>query len=101
MNRTARKKLNDTILELVCAEWDVTLSEILSKSRKRDVATARAVAACMMYDSGAYSYPMVARRLGYENHTSAIYAANKGRDIFQRDPDLQAALEKKLHQAMG
>ena len=100
MNRSARERYCKAVVDSVAKSYGVTEIELKGDSRVRVLADARAVIASMLYDPGSYSYPMVARRIGMKNHTSAIHAARRGHKLLAGDPELATDLRMKVVEAL-
>lgn len=64
------------VLKQVADKHGITVAELRSKSRKHQYCYARREACYRLAHELGMSYPAVARRVGYGDHTSALTAAN-------------------------
>lgn len=62
----------------------LTASHIQRKQKSRDVVERRffAIAFMRWFDEKHFSFPVIAHRVGYRDHTSAMHAASRARDMF-------------------
>lgn len=65
------------IIKIVCDFYDIPLSDLLIKGRRRDVVRPRQVAMYLMRSELHYSYPGIGEKLGGRDHTTAIHAFEK------------------------
>ena len=96
MNRSQRKIYTDSILAAVAREWGVSVAALTGTSRMRHLSQARGAACALLYEPETYSYPMVARKIGMKNHTSAIHAVRRGLALFEQDRALEARLRADM-----
>lgn len=65
------------IIAAACVAFDVTEADLKSGCRKRCMARARQVATFIAREHTGFSYPAIARMLGGQDHSTAIWAAGK------------------------
>ena len=80
---------SDHILQTVAEHFDISLEEILSSSRKREVAMARQVAMYLCRENLRHSYPKLGRIFGGKDHTSVLYSCRKIAALQKEDPEMK------------
>lgn len=82
----SRTPTPDEIVDEVIAAANISWHDLRARNRFgrvekfREVADARAAAACIMRDTLGTSLALIARRLGYSCHTSALCAVRRARN---------------------
>jgi len=77
------------ILQTVAEHFDLSCADILSSSRKRQVASARQVAMFLCRENLRYSYPKLGRVFGGKDHTSVLYSCKKISALLKDDPEMK------------
>lgn len=65
------------ILEVTATKFGLDIDEIIGKSRRRPLVTARQIAMYVMRELTDLSYPAIAREFGGRDHTTVIHAVEK------------------------
>jgi chromosomal replication initiator protein len=65
------------ILEVTATKFGLDIEEIIGKSRRRPLVTARQIAMYVMRELTDLSYPAIAREFGGRDHTTVIHAVEK------------------------
>lgn len=86
----ARRLPLDIILGSVAESFDLTVRELLGKSRATDVVNARSVVAHILRDRG-LSYDRIGKLLGDRDHSTIINALSKFDIYTRRDPRVSDA----------
>ena len=71
--RTTYKK----IAEEVAGFYDINISDLINKSRKKEVVKPRQIAMYLIREELKSSYPFIGSKLGGRDHTTAIYSCEK------------------------
>ena len=87
------------ILQAVAKEYGVTVDDIMSNSRRSDIAEARQMSMCLFAETSGYEPERIGRVFG-RNRTTVIYAICKVRDLASVDKRTQRHLAN-LHGALG
>lgn len=90
----------DEIKELVCKKFDVTIEQIESSSRKKQIALARQVAMYLARKVGNYSFPKIAAAFNRNDHTTVMHAVSKIEDLRETNQELNQIileLEERLN----
>lgn len=61
----------------IADQWEVPLAQVLGSSRVTPLIRARFVLAWTVHNAGKFSYPQVARMVGYDDHTGVIHAVHR------------------------
>jgi chromosomal replication initiator protein len=81
------------LLNAVCEHLGISLGDIKSSRRKRDLTYARHVAMYLMRHDGSMTFAAIAQLLGKKDHSTVVHACNQlERDIIQ-SPELRADLD--------
>lgn len=78
------------LVEAVCSELRVSVSEVMGVGRHKRVVLARSLAAAIARDLTTHSYPEIARGLGRENHSTVITACQRVRRQIEQNEDCAA-----------
>lgn len=65
------------ILEAVTRFYDITLRDLIGKSRKKELVAPRQIAIYLMREELRSSYPAIGNELGGRDHTTAMHGYNK------------------------
>ena len=79
------------ILQAVAKEYGVTVDDIMSNSRRSDIAEARQMSMCLFAEASGYE-PERIGRMFRRNRTTVIYAIRKMRDLASVDKRTQRHL---------
>lgn len=81
------------IIRAVCAYFNVTPLDLYSQRRTANVVLPRQVAMYLGRVLTTCSLPMIARRIGRRDHTTALHSYNKIKSKIEFDPDFAAEIE--------
>jgi chromosomal replication initiator protein len=76
------------VVKAVAEAFDVSSTDLVSRSRKKELVLARQVAMYLLRDLLAMSYPFIGERLGKRDHTTAMYAHQKISNDINRNTSL-------------
>ena len=65
------------IIQMVAEFYDLKEKEILAASRKKEIVRPRQIAMYLLRDELKASYPLIGKKFGGKDHTTAIYACEK------------------------
>lgn len=65
------------ILKCVCQFFEISMTELLNKSRRKEVVLPRQVAMFLLRDMLGMSYPDIGDKMGKRDHTTAIHSYEK------------------------
>jgi len=70
------------IIQVVAEFYDLKERELLAASRKKEVVRPRQIAMYLLREELKYSYPLIGKKFGGKDHTTAIYACVKvGKEV--------------------
>jgi len=87
--RTTYKKIANEVASF----YDITINELINRSRKKEIVQPRQIAMYLMRKELKSSYPFIGNKLGGRDHTTAIYACEK----IERELDNNNILEQELN----
>jgi chromosomal replication initiator protein len=67
----------DQIMKAVSNFFEISIADIISRSRKKEIVEPRQVLIYLLRDMLGLSYPYIADKVGKRDHTTAIYAYDK------------------------
>ncbi len=67
----------DQIIKAVADYFEISTSDLISRSRKRELVECRQIAAYLLREVLNLSYPFIGDKLGKRDHTTVIYACEK------------------------
>lgn len=76
-----------------CAAYGITMADILSARRTRDVVKPRQIAMYLAKTMTLKSLPDVGRRFGGRDHTTVLFAVRKIERMVKTDPDFASHIE--------
>jgi len=70
------------IIQVVAEFYDLKERELLAASRKKEIVRPRQIAMYLLREELKYSYPLIGKKFGGKDHTTAIYACAKvGKEV--------------------
>lgn len=75
----------DQILKAVASEFDVTIDELISRSRVHSIALPRQVAMYLLREENDVSLPKIGDLLGGRDHTTVMYGCDKIAELLETD----------------
>ncbi len=77
------------LLEIVVVYFDISMDDILGKSRERRLAFPRQIAMYLLREDAKCSYPAIGAQVGDRDHTTAMHACNKIAELLKKDEQLK------------
>jgi len=87
--RTTHKKITEVVADF----YDINLSDLINKSRKKEIVKPRQIAMYLLRDELKCSYPFIGSKLGNRDHTTAMYACEK----IKKELENNQLLEQELN----
>jgi chromosomal replication initiator protein len=90
-----RDNLNVTpaqIIKAVASFYEIAPTDLLGRSRKKEVVEPRQIAIYLLRDMLDMSYPYIAEKMGKRDHTTAIYAYEKISQVLEKNSVFQQKL---------
>ena len=84
----------EIILQIVGEAFDVTVDDLKSNSRRREISLARQIGMYLMRQHTDLSLPRVGEEFGGKDHTTVIYSCDKINRLQQKDWDLSQTLSE-------
>jgi chromosomal replication initiator protein len=81
------------IIQCVADFYDLKEKDILSSSRRQEVVKPRQVAMFLLREELKCSYPLIGRKFGGKDHTTAIYAIEKIKKEISKNENLKEEIE--------
>jgi chromosomal replication initiator protein len=82
-----------TIIETVSRFYDISIKDIISQNRKKELVRPRQVIMYLMREETNTSYPTIGNELGGRDHTTAMHAYNKISKEVACDEKLKTEIE--------
>lgn len=89
----------DTIIDTVCAYYEVSRAKLLGPTRPKKIAVPRQIAMYLCRAELGESFPALAEVFHKKDHTSVLYAYNKVQDSIDGDPSFKKTIEH-LHELL-
>ncbi len=89
---TRRNITPRVLIETVTVYYDISMDEILGKSRERRLAFPRQVAMFLLREEAKCSYPSIGDQVGGRDHTTAMHACDKINTLLKLDEQLRRDL---------
>lgn len=77
------------LLEIVVQYYELTMDDILGKSREQRLAYPRQIAMYLLREEAKCSYPAIGTHVGGRDHTTAIHACNKISELLKNNEQLK------------
>lgn len=78
----------DNIQKTVAEYYNIKMNDMLSKSRRREIARPRQMAMSLAKELTQHSLPEIGRHFGGKDHTTVIHACRKMKELIQLNPSL-------------
>ncbi|KAA0206712.1 chromosomal replication initiator protein DnaA [Candidatus Uhrbacteria bacterium] len=92
------------LLETVTEYYEITMDEILGKSRERRLAFPRQIAMYLLREEAKCSYPSIGDQVGGRDHTTAMHACDKISSLLKSDEQLKrdlSIIREKIYSSGG
>mgnify|MGYP001597697134 CR=1 FL=1 len=80
------------LIEVVITHYDITMEQVLGKSREQRFALPRQIAMYLLREETKCSFPTIGDHLGGRDHTTAMHACGKIAQLVQNDPQTKQDL---------
>lgn len=93
-----------SLLDIITQHYEISLDELLGKSRERKFALPRQIAMYLLREELKCSFPAIGDHLGSRDHTTAMHACEKIAALVQEDAEIKqhiARLREKLYHLTG
>ncbi len=90
------------LMEIVTGYYDISMEELLSKSREQRLAFPRQIVMYLLRQEAKCSFPAIGGHIGGRDHTTAMHACTKIGELLQSDEQLKrdlSLLREKLYSA--
>jgi len=77
------------LIDIVITYYDLSLDEILGKSREQRLAYPRQIAMYLLREEAKCSFPAIGSHVGGRDHTTAMYACSKISNLLKSDEQLR------------
>lgn len=77
------------LLEIVVGYYDISMDELLGKSREQRFAFPRQIAMFLLREEAKCSFPAIGKHIGGRDHTTAMHACNKIDKLLKNDDQLK------------
>ncbi len=77
------------LIDSVCAFYELSIEEILGKSREKRLAFPRQITMFLLREELSCSYPLIGQELGGRDHTTAMHAYEKISNIVETDEKIR------------
>ncbi len=77
------------LLEIVTGYYDITMDELMGKSREQRFAFPRQVAMFLLRQEAKCSFPAIGKHIGGRDHTTAMHACSKIDKLLNKDDQLK------------
>ncbi|MFA4954974.1 MAG: chromosomal replication initiator protein DnaA [Patescibacteria group bacterium] len=92
------------LIEIVVGYYDLSMEEIIGKSREQRLAFPRQVAMYLLREEGKCSFPAIGTHIGGRDHTTAMHACSKISGLLKADEQLKrdvSIIREKLYSQSG
>ena len=77
------------LIETVCRYYEIELSDLVGKSRKREVVIPRQITMYLMREESQASFPSIGQQLGDRDHTTAMHACERIKTALENDETMR------------
>ncbi len=84
----------EIVIVAVAEAFDVTIEDLKSNSRRREISQARQVGMYLMRQHTDLSLPKIGEEFGGKDHTTVMYSCDKVAQLRDRDPDMAKLLRQ-------
>lgn len=87
---TSRRSVSiKQLIETVCDYFEITHSDLLGKSRKRELVVPRQIIMYLMREEIQASYPTIGNEIGKRDHTTVMHACEKIKEAVETDEKIR------------
>ncbi|MBZ8178990.1 chromosomal replication initiator protein DnaA [Oscillatoria salina] len=84
----------EAIMQAVADTFNVSLEDLKSNSRRREISSARQIGMYLMRQHTDLSLPRIGEEFGGKDHTTVMYSCDKIAQLQQKDPSLSQTLRQ-------
>lgn len=84
----------DTVLQIVAEEFEISLEDLKSISRRREISWARQIGMYLMRQHTDLSLPKIGEEFGGKDHTTVMYSCEKIAQLRTNDSSLGQTLRQ-------
>ena len=77
------------VVQAVCEFYNISQKDLLSKTRKQEIVKPRQIAMYLLREEVKFSFPLIGKKFGGKDHTTAIYAYEKIKKEIEQDTSLE------------
>lgn len=81
------------IMEIIAKFYDIKISDLLTRSRKKNLVKPRQITMFLLREELNYSYPNIGEKLGGRDHTTAIHAYEKINNEINKSDDFMQEIK--------
>ena len=81
------------IMEVVAEHFNISVDQIMSKSRTKDIALPRQIVMYLCKNMTSLPLESIGRLIGGRDHSTILHGVNKVKDEFDRDKDFKQTVE--------
>jgi len=82
------------VLKVISSFYDLEEKDLLSNSRRREIVKPRQIAMYILREDLKYSFPLIARKFGGKDHTTAIHACEKIKEELRKSEELNEEISQ-------
>ena len=91
----------DLIMAIVAEDYNVSVEDLKSKKRNREITIPRQIAMYLVRDMNGASLPRIGAEFGGRDHTTVIYACDKVAEDMRRDSALRISIGELKQRIQG
>lgn len=95
--RDVRKITPELIMEIIAKQYDITIDDLISKKRNREIAMPRQIAMYLCREMTSLSTTNIGRAFGNRDHTTVMHGCEKVADTMKED----FSFKKRVEEIMG
>ncbi len=84
----------ELVMKIITETFNVSVEELKSSSRKREISTARQVAMYLVRQHTDLSLPKIGEVFGGKDHTTVMYSCEKMTQLKEKDPEMAKTLRE-------
>ena len=94
INPDAKKEITpQLIMEVVAEHFNITVDQLMSKSRTKDIAQPRQIVMYLCKNMTSLPLESIGRLIGGRDHSTILHGVNKVKDEYERDQEFRQTVE--------